>query len=192
MQGVRESQARWKQVMDDRKQRVALMAEWFGLDEPYSYRVLSSLLLASEDFEEPPFKPLTDIGWLWRGYCLATGVADSIRAAAGHPNNPRYPAWPKDAAKVFDEYGDDWLLLTEKAYNSLQSLFQVPDGEHAELHAIVGGLSLFSEHRGSGRPHRYICLVLAIVAACETGETPHKGRSRPCHDNPPLKPSGMP
>jgi hypothetical protein len=92
------------------------------------------LLFTSEEWEEPPFKPSTDIGWLWRAYCLAYDVADSIRGSIGHPNNPRV---------------------------------SVPDDEHIELQEIVAGLSLFSERRVTGRSHRYVCLVQAIVEACE-------------------------
>ena len=161
------TQALAAKMCDDRKKRMDYLAEWFGLEEPYNYKVLSMLLFACEEWEEPPFKPFTDIGWLWRGYCLAYDVAGSIRAHASHPNNPRYPDWTKQAAKVSAEARDNWRSLTERDYGSLQSLLSVPDSEHAELQEIVNGLSLFSERRSAGRSHRYVCLVRAIIAACK-------------------------
>jgi hypothetical protein len=71
-----------------------------GLEEPYDDKVLSMLLFASEEWEEPPFKLFTDIGWLWRGYCLAYDVASSIRGAP-RPGKPKpYPDWTKQAKMV--------------------------------------------------------------------------------------------
>ncbi len=168
LEGLKPAQTLAKQMWDECKKRMDYIATSFGLDEPYNDEVLSLLLFACEGFEEPPFKLYTDIGWLWRGYCLAYNVASSIEAHASHPNNPRYPAWPKEAAKVFAEAGDYWhSLLTKREYGTMQSLLSVPDGEHAELQEIVNGLSLFSERRWGGKCHRYLCLVRAIIEACE-------------------------
>ena len=161
------TQALMAKMFDDRKKHMTYLAEWFGLKEPYNYKVLSMLLFACAEWEEPPFKPFTDIGWLWRGYYLAYRVAGSIRAHASHPNNPRYADWTKQAAKVAAEARENWRCLTERDYKSLQSLLSVPDSEHAELQEIVNGLSLFSERRSAGRSHRYVCLVEAIIAACK-------------------------
>ena len=63
----------------------------FGLEEPYNDKVLSMLLFACEECEEPPFKLYTDIGWLWRGYCLAYNVASSIRGARIPSQQPTIP-----------------------------------------------------------------------------------------------------
>jgi hypothetical protein len=166
MEGLKPAQTLAQQMWDDRKKRMDYLGEWFGLDEPYNYKVLSMLLFASEEWEEPPFKPFTDIGWLWRAYCLAYDVASRIRGSIGHPNNPRYPDWTKEAKAAADT-AEDWNRLTERAYESLPSLLSVPVLEHAELHEIVNGLSQFSDRRNAGRSHRYVCLVQAIIEACE-------------------------
>ena len=78
-------------MCDDCKKRMEYMATSFGLDEPYNDKVLSLLLFASEGWEEPPFKLATDIGWLWRGYCLAYHVASSIRGARNTSQQPTIP-----------------------------------------------------------------------------------------------------
>jgi hypothetical protein len=65
------------------------------------------------------------------------------------------------------EAGGEWHRLTRHGYESLQTLFSVPNREHAELQEIVNGLSLFSERRSLGRSHRYLCLIQAIIEVCE-------------------------
>jgi hypothetical protein len=166
MAELKPAQAIAEQMHAARQQRIDCIATAFDLSEPYNRRVLSVLLLASEEFEEPPFKWSLDMGWMWRGYCLSYGVASSIRGSIGNPNNPRYPDWTKQAAKVIAEAGDDWEdYLSKRDYESLQSLLSVPDREHAALQEIVNGLALFSDY--AMKSHRYMCLVQAIIYACE-------------------------
>jgi len=165
MDGLQPAQTLMAKMADARQKRMDLMAELFGLEQPYNYEVLDSLLFACEEPEEPPFKLHTDIGWLWRGYLLAYNVASSIRGAKSHLNNPRYTDWTEAAAKILADADEDMDNLATRPYDTLKPLFSVPEDEHGELQSIVDGLSLFSDHRDFGRSHRYVCLVRAIISA---------------------------
>ena len=49
MEGMETTQTLVAKMFDDRKKRMDYLGEWFGLEEPYNYKVLSMLLLACEE-----------------------------------------------------------------------------------------------------------------------------------------------
>lgn len=146
-------------IMQARTQSIEWMATAFGLEGEYNPEVLFRLLDASTEMDEPPFKLLSDIGWLFRGYLLAS-------SQGRHPT-----AWHA-ASRALVEANAEWDDLTQRDYVTFQSLFSVPDDVHTEITEIVNGLSLFSEWREQGKPNRYLNIVSAIVSACGLPTTP--------------------
>ena len=161
MEDMKPAHAIAHKMWEDRQKRIKWLAEAFDLDDRYNKKVLGSLLYASEEFEEPPFKLATDVGWLRRAYCLAEGFASYHR--------PNYPPWLNDARSVLAKASAEMDVLPERYRDcdATRDLFAVPDDTHTELMEIVHGLSLFSDRREAGKSHRYLCLVIAIVEACE-------------------------
>ena len=117
-------------MFDDRKKRMDSLAEWFGLAEPHNDKVLSMLLFASEEWEEPPFKLFTDIGWLCGGDRLGVRRKKSKQ----HPR--RTSPWQTQTIPRLDEAGEDGLCRSWRRMASPdptngdqlpQTLFSVPN-----------------------------------------------------------------
>ena len=78
MEELRPAQKIAQTMHEARENPIDYIATAFDLCEPYDRRVLSLLLLAGEQWEEPPFMWLQNMGLMWRGYNLARRVATDL------------------------------------------------------------------------------------------------------------------